>query len=310
MQVHYSIKDLPVFRNAVITIGTFDGVHRGHRQIIAQLKEEAAKVQGETVIITFHPHPRKVVGQDKAAIFLLNTPEEKKELLAAAGIDHLVIIPFDEAFARLTADAYITDFLLAHFQPHTIVIGYDHRFGHQRSGDYRLLEHYAEKKGFSLREIPAHVLQEVTISSTHIRKALLEGDIEKANDFLGYPYFFEGKVIEGNKLGRTIGYPTANLQISDAEKLVPGNGVYAVEIIELSDTHRPAPLRGMMNIGIRPTLGGTQRVIEVNIFDFDKEIYGDTLRISLRRFLRAEQKFNGLDALKAQLAVDKQHAMR
>ena len=308
MKVHYDIQQLPLFRNAVITIGTFDGLHNGHRKIIELMQSEAAKVNGETVIITFDPHPRQIVAREKSPIFLINTLEEKIGLLQNVNIDHLVVIPFTDTFATQSAEAYISDFLVNTFHPHTIIIGYDHRFGKDRIGDYKLMEAKATEYNYLVKEIPVHMLQDVTISSTKIREAILHSDIDTARNCLGYDYFFSGKVIQGNKLGRTIGYPTANLQISDENKLVPGNGVYAVLISsEKLNFHN---LFGMMNIGIRPTVDGTTRVIEVNIFDFDKDIYGETLTITLKKHLRREVRFNGLDALKEQLAKDKISAIQ
>jgi len=306
MTVHTNIQQLPVFKNALITIGTFDGVHGGHQQIIRLMKSEAAKVAGETVIITFHPHPRKIVATLKAPIYLLNTLEEKIALLEKYGIDHLVIVPFTEAFANQTAEDYIADFLVKTFHPHTIIIGHDHRFGRSRTGDFKLLEDKAIEYGYEVKEIPGYMLQDMTISSTRIREALLQGDIDTANHLLSYDYFFSGKVVEGNKLGRTIGFPTANLFIDDENKLVPGNGVYAVTI---KNEELKIKKGGMMNIGVRPTVDGTKRMIEVNIFDFDQDIYGETLIIILKKHLRSEVKFNGLDALKAQLAKDKEEAL-
>ena len=302
MKVHYDIQQLPLFRNAVITIGTFDGLHNGHRKIIELMHSEAATVNGETVIITFDPHPRQIIAKEKSPLFLINTLEEKIGLLQKVNIDHLVVIPFTETFANQPAEAYISDFLVNTFHPHTIIIGYDHRFGKNRMGDYKLLEAKAAEFNYAVKEIPVYMLQDITISSTKIREAILHGDLDTANSCLGYDYFFSGKVIQGNKLGRTIGYPTANLQLTDENKLIPGNGVYAVLINEALNFHT---LRGMMNIGIRPTVDGTTRVIEVNIFDFDQDIYGDILTITLKKYLRSEVKFNGLEALKVQLALDK-----
>lgn len=304
-KVYTDISSLPAFRNAVLTIGTFDGVHLGHLQIIQQLIREAALVNGEPVLITFFPHPKQVVASVKKPLFILNTPGEKYELLHKAGINNIVEVPFTRSFAEQPAENYIKDFLVDQFHPHTIIIGYDHRFGKDRSGDYHLLEDESEKFGYIVKEIPEHILQNVTISSTKIREALLSGDIDTANEFLGYPYFFSGTVIEGNKLGRTIGYPTANLQIADALKLVPANAVYAVEVsVEGSGNYK-----GMMNIGTRPTVDGTTRVTEVNIFDFDEMIYGKTVKVSIKKRLRSEVKFNGLDTLKVQLAKDKLEAI-
>ena len=303
MQVHTQINNLAVFRNAVVTIGTFDGVHTGHQQIIAQLKEEAHAIGGETVIITFHPHPRKVVAHKE--VFVLNTLDEKIELLREKGIDHLVVVPFDERFASQSAKEYVEHFLFEKFHPHTVIIGYDHRFGHGRQGDYHLLEDFGKQLGFLVKEIPEHVLNNITVSSTKIREALLNSDVETANNYLGYDYFFEGLVIEGNKLGRTLGYPTANLQIETSEKLIPGNGVYAVIASVDKSTYK-----AMMNIGVRPTVDGKKRMIEVNLFDFNQDIYGKTLRVYIKKYLRGEVKFNGLEELKNQLGIDKESTLR
>jgi len=301
IKVHKDLEHLPQFKNAVITIGTFDGVHLGHQQIIKQLKEEAAEINGDTVIITFHPHPRKIISGGKSNLHILTTLDEKIELLNNKGVNHLVVVPFNSSFSNQTAEEYIENFLVKKFHPHTIIIGYDHRFGKGRLGDYHLLEDYGLKYNYKVKEIPEHVLNQVIISSTKVREALLSSDVDKANSLLGYPYFFEGTVIEGNKLGRTIGYPTANIQIEDEEKLVPGNGVYAVEV-NLNETEM---FKGMMNIGTRPTVNGTKRTIEVNIFNFDRDIYGQTIRVYVKYYLRPEVKFNGLEELKQQLAQDK-----
>jgi riboflavin kinase/FMN adenylyltransferase len=323
MQVYRDTGNLPDFRNGVVTIGTFDGVHTGHRQIIAQLKAAAKEINGETVIITFHPHPRRVVGDASKPVQLLNSIEEKTALLAEAGIDHLVICPFTERFSQLTAEEYITEFLLTKFRPNTIVIGYDHRFGQGRKGDYKLLEDFSDKYGFRLKEIPAHIINESTVSSTHIRHALLAGDADTASELLGYDYFFQGKVIEGNKLGRTLGYPTANLDVENPEKLIPGNGVYAVNVrledhvgsiagksFELPAGYIDKMHHGMMNIGFRPTIDqSARRTIEINLFNFNEDIYGRILTVYVKKFLRHEIKFPGLDALKQQLAKDKQDAL-
>jgi riboflavin kinase/FMN adenylyltransferase len=310
MEVYKGTDQLPIFRNAVVTIGTFDGVHSGHQQIIGQLKEEAAKINGETVIITFDPHPRRIVNA-ATPVKLINTPEEKIELLSKKGIGHLVVVPFTEAFSQLTAGQYISEFLVAKFHPHTMIIGYDHRFGKGREGDYHLLENWSERFHYTLREIPVHVLHAVSVSSTRIREAITNTEIAIANELLGYTFFFEGTVTEGDHLGRKIGYPTANLKIENEEKLIPGNGVYAVEagIRNAGEPESYPLLKGMMNIGLRPTVGGTKKVIEVNIFDFDEDIYGKTLRVYVKKHLRSEQKFSGLDALKEQLAKDKAQAI-
>jgi riboflavin kinase/FMN adenylyltransferase len=316
MKVYRNIDQLPSFRNAVITIGTFDGVHQGHRSIIEHLRQEAKKIKGETVIITFHPHPRKVVSSAILGIRLINTLDEKIELLASTGIDHLAIVPFTEVFANQSAEDYIQNFLIEKFHPHTIIIGYDHRFGRDRLGDYRLLEKMAPVYNYVLKEIPKHVLDEIAISSTNIREAIIHSDIDTANKLLGYDFFFEGLVVDGDKLGRKLGYPTANLKITDEEKIHLGDGIYAVHVdFPFSGTNSQLTkskkkLKGMMSIGFRPTVDGKKRVVEVNIFDFDKEIYGETVRVYAKKYLRPEIKFNSVDELIKQIGQDKVDSLK
>ncbi len=305
MKVYYSTEQLPVFKNAVITIGTFDGVHLGHRQIIESLKAAAAMVDGESVIITFHPHPRKVVSSVFTGVRLINTLTERIELLGNTGIDHLVVIPFTDFFANQSAEAYISDFLVQKFKPHTIIIGYDHRFGKDRSGDYRLLEEKAPIYNYKLKEIPEHLLDAVKVNSTNIRSAIIHSNIDEANKLLGYQFFFEGEVIHGDKVGRELGYPTANLKSADEDKIVLGDGIYAVYA-----TVEGKNYKGMMSIGFRPTVNGKARVTEVNIFDFDQQVYGKKIRVIVKRYLRSEVKFDGLEALKIQLHKDKEESLK
>jgi riboflavin kinase/FMN adenylyltransferase len=342
MKVHTDIERLPRFRNAVVTIGTFDGVHMGHRQIIKKLRDEARRISGESVIITFHPHPRKVISSAILGVRLINTLEEKTALLAGMGIDHLVVVPFTDAFANQPAEDYVRDFLVEKFHPHTVIIGYDHRFGRERMGDYRLLEKLAPLYNFQLKEIPKHILHEIAISSTNIREAILHHDIETANKLLGYEFFFEGEVVHGNKMGRQLGYPTANLKINHDEKIIPGDGIYAIYVevrgqkpevrgqklevgnpeseikFQTLDINNPASnfrlpasvLKGMMSIGFRPTVDGKKRVIEVNIFDFERELYGQLLRVYVKKFLRAEAKFNSLAELAMQIGKDREESLK
>lgn len=300
MQVHRNLENLPRFRNAVLTIGTFDGVHLGHRRIIAALTKEAAEIAGESIIITFDPHPRKIVQPD-TSLQLINTLEERIELLSGLNVDHLVIVPFTPEFASLSADAYIKDFLVARFQPRSIIIGYDHHFGKNRQGNFRLLEEKSPIYGFHLIEIPKHILEEIGISSTKIREAIRSGEIEKANKLLGYDFFFEGIVVEGDKLGRTLGYPTANLEIRDHDKIHLSEGVYAVTI-----TINGNLKNGMLSIGKRPTLNDTVERIEVHVFDFNESLYHQIIRVSVKRYLRAQAKFDSLAELKHQLQLDEQ----
>lgn len=299
MQVHYSIDKLPAFKNPVITIGTFDGVHEGHKKIIRALLDEADRINGESVIITFHPHPRKIITPDEP-LRLINTLNEKIELLAKTGIHHLVVVPFTAEFALLSAEEYISDFVVSRFHPSTIIIGYDHHFGKERKGNFALLQNNAIRYGYRLQEIPKHVLNEVDISSTKIRNAITNSNIETANRLLGYQFFFEGVVAEGDKLGRQLGYPTANLEINDGDKIHPGHGVYAVYV-----QYGKKNYKGMLSIGNRPTLIHSGEKIEVNIFDFAEEMYAQTLRITVKAFLRQQEKYDTLEKLTHQLHKDK-----
>lgn len=299
MEVHRSIDNLPRFRNAIVTIGTFDGVHLGHQKIIDALLEEAKKVAGESVLITFDPHPRKIVNPS-LNLQLINTLEEKTALLGQKGLDHLVVVPFTSQFSGQSPEAYIEDFLIARFHPHTIIIGYDHHFGKDRKGNYRLLEEKEPVYGYRLLEIPKHVLDEIGISSTQIRKALLQSDAETANRLLGYHFFFEGMVVKGDQLGRQLGYPTANLEYTDKDKIRIGEGVYAVYV-----TVEGVWKKGMLSVGKRPTLNDTVEKVEVNIFDFDGDLYGKKLTVAVKKFLRPQEKYDTLEALKAQIDQDK-----
>ena len=309
MLVHTNPEQLPAFRRAVITIGTFDGVHHGHRQIIDRMKEEATRIDGETVIVTFHPHPRKVVNSTILGVRLINTLDERILLLEHLGIDHLVIVPFTDAFANQPAETYVSDFLVRLFHPHSIIIGYDHRFGKGRAGNYQLLESMAPRFGFQLLEIPRHVLDEIAVSSTRIRESLLNGQLDTANRLLGYSFLFTGQVVHGDKLGRQLGYPTANLRLADEEKMIPANGIYAVRAAIVASERPHYPLQwmdGMMSIGFRPTVDGSKRVIEVNLFQFSREIYDQWLLVSVEKYLRAEVKFNSLEELIEQMGKDKE----
>jgi len=305
MKVHHNILELPQFERAVLTIGTFDGVHLGHRKIIEQLVNEAKRVNGTSIVLTFFPHPKHVVGNNREAVLLLNTLDEKVNLLSEAGVDHLVVTPFNTAFAELSAESYIKDFLVKSFHPHTLIIGYDHRFGKNRIGDFNLLEKYSTEYGYNVMEVPEHILAHIKISSTQIRNQLHLGNVEQANELLGYQYFFSGTVKDGEKRGRTIGFPTANLSILDNEKLIPAKGVYAVDVkLDVDDIR----YKGMMNMGTKPTFDGKEKSIEVNIFDFDEMIYGKKLTIFLKFKIRDEIKFDSVEALVSQLNEDREKA--
>ena len=301
MNVYYGIKEFIKLENAVVTSGTFDGVHLGHQKILNRLNEVASETKGESVVITFYPHPRSVISPDNKTINLLSTLDEKIELLEKSGVNHLVIIPFTREFSELTSEEFIQKILIDTIGTKTLVIGFDHRFGKNREGGFDYLKENKARYGFEIEEIPRHDLENVGISSSKIRKALLEGEVPTAHHFLGRNYSVSGVIVKGKQLGRTIGFPTANIQVREIAKLIPADGVYAVKVYYLEEE-----FGGMLNIGNRPTVDGTYKTIEVNIFDFDREIYGENLKVEFIKKIRNEQKFNGLEELKAQIAKDKE----
>ncbi len=300
MKIYHHIDDFERLENAVVTIGTFDGVHQGHRKIIAGIKELAQSTGGETVLLTFFPHPRMILHPEDENIKLINTINEKAELLEQIGIDHLIITPFSRDFSNQTAEEYIRDVLVNKIGTKKIVIGYDHRFGKDRQGGLQDLLRLSPVYGFDVVEIPEQDIEEVAVSSTRIRSALLANQIDQANTFLGYPFFITGTVIRGDQIGRQIGYPTANIVIEERYKLIPADGIFAVSVI--IDGHA---YKGMAYIGTRPTVNGLTRNIEVNIFDFDQDIYNQRIRMEFIHFVRGDIKFSSLDELKVQLAQDK-----
>lgn len=304
MQVHFDINSLPAIKNAIVSQGTFDGVHLAHKKIIERLKQIASIKDGETVLITFEPHPRMVLFPDDHGLQLLSTLNEKIHLLEKAGIDHLIILPFTKEFSRQSSEQFIRTILVNKIKTNTLVIGYDHRFGKNREGSFEHLKESSSLYGFEVEEIPEQDIDDIAVSSTKIRNALLNNDIQTAQKYLGNSYSLEGKVVKGKQLGRTIGYPTANIEVENSFKLIPQDGVYAVWV-----WYNKARFGGMLNIGNNPTVAGKGRSIEVNIFDFEKEIYTEMLKIEFVSKLRNEEKFNGLDALKVQLHLDKQNAL-
>jgi len=304
MRIYHHIDEFKPVKNAVVTIGTFDGVHLGHRKIISRIKELADACDGETVILTFFPHPRMILHPEDENIKLITTINEKAELLEQLGVDHLIITPFSRDFSNQSAEDYIRDVLVNKIGTKKIVIGYDHRFGKDRRGGLSDLLHLSPIYGFEVIEIPEQDINEVAVSSTRIREALLAANIELANTFLGYPFFITGKVIRGDQIGRQIGYPTANIQIEEKYKLIPADGIFAVKV-----QHDGAEYKGMAYIGSRPTINGMTRNIEVNLFDFSKEIYNETIRMEFHYFVRGDIKFNGLDELKVQIAKDKEDVL-
>ena len=304
MNIHFQLEQLPLFINPVLTIGAFDGVHSGHLSIFDELKQVAEHIQGETVVITFHPHPRRILNNADAPA-LLTSLSERIERFEHLGIHHLVVVPFDPAFAEMSATDYINKFLIDLFHPKVIIIGNDHRFGKDRSGDLSMLKDFGVSGGFTVKEIPEKLLNESRVSSTNIRHALLNGDIKLANQLLTYNYQLIGTVVVGDRLGRTLGFPTANLSMLDSDKLIPASGVYAVHVL-LQKGGQKREYKGMMNIGYRPTVNGKERRIEVHIFKFDEDIYNEILVVSLVAHTRKELKFAGLEALKTQLHKDKE----
>ena len=300
MKIYHSIDEFVRLTNAVVTIGTFDGVHVGHRKIIAGIKELAESSGGETVLLTFFPHPRMILHPEDESIKLINTINEKAGLLEELGIDHLIITPFSRDFSNQSAEEYIRDVLVNKIGTKKIVIGYDHRFGKDRLGGLSDLLRLGPVYGFEVVEIPEQDIDEVAISSTRIRSALINGEIELANTCLGYPFFITGRVVRGDQIGRQLGYPTANIVIPETYKLIPSDGIFAAKV-----KIDGVKYGGMAYIGTRPTINGIRRNIEVNIFDFGKEIYNQQVSMEFYNFVRGDMKFDSLDKLIAQIAKDK-----
>jgi len=303
MNIYHSLDAFEKLDYAVVTSGTFDGVHIGHKKILSRLREISQLSGGQTVVLTFWPHPRTVVSEDSQSLQLLSTIEEKIALFAQSGIDHLAIIPFTRSFSELSSEDFIQQILVDKIGTKKLVIGYDHRFGKNREGSFEFLKENCSQYGFEVEEIPRQDIEDMAISSSRIRRALVTGQIHEANELLGRPYSISGTVVKGKQLGRTIGFPTANLHPEESYKLIPQNGVYAISAV-----YKDEIFKGMLNIGVRPTVDGTSKTIEANLFDFDREIYGEELRVELLHYLRPEQKFDGLPALVAQINLDKEQA--
>lgn len=302
MKVYYSVNEFKGVKSPVVTTGTFDGVHSGHRTIIDRLKEIALEKDGETVMLTFSPHPRMVLFPNDHGLKLLNDRSEQIEQLEAAGVEHLIIHPFTTDFSNLSALDYVRTLIIDGIKANTLVVGYDHRFGKNREGDFALLEEYAEMFGFKVEEIPAHMIAATNVSSTKIRKALESGAIEKANRYLGYNYPLSGVVIEGDGIGRTLGYPTANLHVTNPLKLIPANGVYAAKA-----TVSGTVFAAMVNIGTRPTVTESGELrIEAHLIDCNVSLYHREMKIDFIARLRGETKFENRDALIRQLREDRQ----
>ncbi|MEB2342192.1 MAG: bifunctional riboflavin kinase/FAD synthetase [Flavobacteriia bacterium] len=305
MKIHTSIAAFQGVERPVLTTGTFDGVHLGHQVILKRLRDVARREGGESVLFTFHPHPRMVLYPQDNDLRLLNTPGEKQQLLEQAGLDHLLVVPFSRDFSRIHALDYVRDILVDRLHIHAMVIGYDHRFGRNREGDIGLLRRTSDVYGFTVEEIPAQEIDHVKVSSTKIREALLVGQVAKANALLGYPYMLSGVVVKGDQLGRTIGWPTANIGAIDHYKLIPGDGIYAI-----TATIRRGRFKGMMSIGVRPTVKeGGERTVEAHLFGLDADIYGEPITVYLHRRLRDELRFESMEVMKHRIARDKVEAL-
>lgn len=311
MKIYHQLSEFKKLTNAVVTIGTFDGVHYGHQKIIKRLCELAKSTGGESVILTFFPHPRMIIDPENQDLKLINTINEKAKILADLGVDHLIITPFTRDFSNLTATEYIKEILVNQIGTKQIIVGYDHRFGKDRKGGMNDLIALSKVYDYAIEEIPEQDVNDVAVSSTKIRTAVLEGNVSLAAEYLGYNFSINGPVIKGDKIGRTIGFPTANIFVEETYKLIPSDGIYAVTIemnaeagVRSSDT-QIVTYKGMAYIGQRPTINGMTRNIEVNIFDFDREIYGQNIKMNFLIFLRHDVKFTGLEALTAQLHEDK-----
>ena len=305
MKVHFELKNFKAIK-PVVTIGTFDGVHLGHRKVLQKLRDIAKEKNGESVLFTFHPHPRLVLKPEESNLRLLTTLKEKTSLLEDIGIDHLIVFPFTKEFSQLSYSDFVKDVLVDQIKTSYLVVGYDHKFGKNREGGFDFLKKCAEKYQFEIAKLDALLVDDINVSSTKIRIAIEAGDMPAANKYLGYQFTLHGKVVEGKKLGREIGFPTANVEASDIHKIIPGYGVYAVKVLVAGKTYN-----GMLNIGTRPTFNknADHRSIEVNIFDFNKNIYGQDLTLIFVDRIREERKFNGIDALVEQLEKDRLHAL-
>jgi riboflavin kinase/FMN adenylyltransferase len=300
VKVYSSVDEFLTLPNAVVTIGTFDGVHAGHQEIISRLVRIASETGGETVVLTFFPHPRMVLQPDDNDLKLITTMKEREELLRRFGIDHLIIQPFSKEFSRISANEFVRDVLIKQIGMKTLVIGHDHHFGRNREGTYKDLEEMAPNYNFRLEEISEQIINDVAVSSTKIRNALLAGDVKTANNLMNHDFILEGKVIHGEHVGTELGFPTANIEIAENYKLIPANGIYAVTI-EINGKN----YNGMLYIGNRPMFNGMKTSVEVNIFDFNKDIYGSVIRLKMKEKIREDMRFENVEQLKEKMKEDK-----
>lgn len=304
MKIYQQLTDFHPPHFSVVTSGTFDGVHLGHQKILRRLQELATRKQGETVLLTYWPHPRLILQPDDKSLRLLTTLSGKVKLLEEMGVDHLIILPFTNELSQMSSEDFIRDILVDKIQTKTLVIGYDHKFGKNREGSFEYLQSHSHLFGFAIEEISRQDVDDLGVSSTKIRTALAQGDISTANKYLGRPYDLSGQVVKGQQIGRSLGFPTANIQIAEDYKLLPRDGAYAVHA-EVNSIQYKA----ILNIGDRPTVDGQKKTIEAHLIDFERDLYGQELRIFFQEFLREEKKFENLDALKNQLVVDRERAI-
>ena len=304
MKIYHQLADFHPPRYSVVTSGTFDGVHLGHQKILGRLKELAERKQGETVLLTYWPHPRLILQPEDNSLRLLTTLTEKVKLLEELGVDHLIILPFTKELSQMSSEEFIREILVEKIQTKTLVIGYDHKFGKNREGSFEYLQSHSHLFGFDMEEISRQDVDDLAVSSTKIRTALAQGDISTASKYLGRPYFLSGQVVKGQQIGRSIGFPTANIHVVDNYKLLPRDGAYAV-YAEVGANR----CKAILNIGDRPTVDGKKKTIEAHLIDFDGDVYGQELSIHFQEFLREEEKFENLDALKNQLVIDRERAI-
>jgi riboflavin kinase/FMN adenylyltransferase len=304
MKIYQGLTDFHPPKNPVVTSGTFDGLHLGHQKILNRLQELAKSKEGETVLLTYWPHPRLVLQPNSNSLRLLSTFSEKVNLLREMGIDHLIILPFTEEFSQMSSEEFIGKILIDKIQTKTLVIGYDHKFGKNREGSFEYLQAHSNLFGFEIEEISRQDVDELGVSSTKIRNALTQGDIKTATKYLGRPYEISGLIVLGQQIGRSIGFPTANIKVEDQYKLLPRDGAYAVHV-----QVKGIRYKAMLNIGDRPTVEGDKKTIEAHLIDFQGDLYGLELTIYFEAFLREEKKFDSLEALKNQLMLDREQAI-